>query len=202
MKTRRLHRITGLVMLLPLLGWAATGLVFFLKPGYEGAYEMLSVRTYPLTRRYEITPGADWTEARILRTRLGDHLLVRTSSGRLHLDPETMRPRPEPSEVEVRELLKDAFSANPARYGDPVNVSKGEATTSTGVEVGLDWMTLILQQKGPDTARIDALYRIHYLQWTGVKWLDRALGLAGLVLLVALSVLGLRLAFRRGTVNR
>jgi len=201
MKIRILHRVTGLVMLLPLLGWAATGLVFFLKPGYEGAYEMLSVRTYPLTRRYEITPGTDWTEARIVRTRLGDHLLVKASSGRLHLDPETMRPRPEPSEGDVRELLKDAFSANPARYGDPVTVSKGVIMTSTGVEVGLDWMMLSLRQKGPDTERIDTLYRIHYLQWTGVKWFDRALGLAGLVLLVALCVLGLRLAFRRGTAN-
>lgn len=196
MKIRRLHRVTGLVMLLPLLGWAATGFVFFLKPGYEGAYEMLAVKTYPLSRRYEIEPGADWTEVRILRTRLGDHLLARTPAGRLHLDPATMRPRPTPSESEVRDLLTDAFSANPARYGVPGSIANGVVTTSTGIEVGLDWESLALSQKGPDTDRIDALYRIHYLQWTGVKWLDRALGLAGLVLLIALSLIGLRLAFR------
>lgn len=199
MKSRKLHRILGLLMLLPLLGWAATGFVFFLKPGYEGAYEMLAVKTYPLGRRYEIAPGSDWTEVRILRTKLGDHLLARTPAGRLHLDPATMRPRSAPSESEARLLLLDAFSANPARYGLPVSVSNDIATTSTGIEVGLDWASLTLSQRGPDTERIDALYRLHYLQWTGIKWLDRALGLAGLVLLIALSMLGLKLALRRGS---
>ena len=35
-------------MLLPFVGWALTGAVFFIKPGYAGAYELLAVRTYPL----------------------------------------------------------------------------------------------------------------------------------------------------------
>lgn len=46
MKTRKLHRVIGLVMLLPLFGWAITGFIFFLKPGYEGAYELLQLKTY------------------------------------------------------------------------------------------------------------------------------------------------------------
>ena len=45
--------------------------------------------------------------------------------------------------------------------------------------------------------RIDALYRIHYLQWTGYKLVDRLVGLVGLLLLVTLAVLGVRLAFGR-----
>ena len=45
---RRLHRSVGLVLLLPFLGWAITGFVFFVKPGYEGAYETLQPKTYPL----------------------------------------------------------------------------------------------------------------------------------------------------------
>jgi hypothetical protein len=61
----------------------------------------------------------------------------------------------------------------------------------------LDWKRLSLQQHGRDTDRIDRLYKIHYLQWTGEKTVDRILGLAGLVLLLVLTGLGARLAFRR-----
>ena len=39
------------------------------------------------------------------------------------------------------------------------------------------------------------LYRIHYLQWTGVKAIDMLLGVLGLGLLVTLAYFGARLAF-------
>ncbi len=42
--TRRFHRLLGLVLLLPILGWAATGLVFFTKPGYAQAYAGIQIR--------------------------------------------------------------------------------------------------------------------------------------------------------------
>ena len=35
MGTRRAHRMLGLILLLPICGWAVTGFVFFIKPGYE-----------------------------------------------------------------------------------------------------------------------------------------------------------------------
>ena len=54
-----------------------------------------------------------------------------------------------------------------------------------------------LQQKGRDTDRIDLLYRIHYLQWTGFKNVDKVIGFTGLVLLLALTSLGAWLAFKR-----
>jgi hypothetical protein len=54
-----------------------------------------------------------------------------------------------------------------------------------------------LSQRGRDTDRIDALYRIHYLQWTGSQAMDKVLGFLGLSLVVALTGLGARLAFRR-----
>jgi hypothetical protein len=76
-------------------------------------------------------------------------------------------------------------------------VSSGTIRTDTGVEVTLDWNRLSLQQHGADTDRIDRLYKIHYLQWTGQKSVDKILGLAGLTLLVVLSILGAQLAFRR-----
>ena len=64
--------------------------------------------------------------------------------------------------------------------------------------VTFDWNRLSLQQRGRDTDRIDLLYKVHYLQWTGQKTADKVLGLAGLTLLIVLTLLGARLAFRRG----
>ncbi len=195
MKARPLHRVTGLVLLLPLFGWAATGFVFFLKPGYAGAYAQLAVRTHPLTTPITIDPS--WHEVRYFRTVLGDHLLARNASGWAHLDPATGAARAEPSESEFRGLLADAFTADPVRYGRVASVDGLTARTDTGVDVTLDWRRVTLQQAGADTARIEALYRVHYLQWTGVKSLDKVIGFTGLVLLVVLAVLGARLAFRR-----
>jgi len=94
-------------------------------------------------------------------------------------------------------LLKDAFSANPRRYGEIVSISDSTARTSTGVQVRLDWTTLTLQQQGTDTAWIDLLYKIHYLQWTGFKSVDKAIGFVGLILVMSLTVLGAALALKR-----
>jgi hypothetical protein len=191
---RTLHRIVGLVMVLPLVGWALTGAVFFVKPGYAGAYEQLAVRTYPLDDNLPVRIQA-WREARLVKTILGTHLLVRTDTGWRHLDPATLAIAPAPRPEVLRLLFEDAFTANPDRYGRVESQGDLTARTTTGVDVTLDWNRLTLQQRGRDTARIDALYRIHYLQWTGYGVLDKLLGLAGLLLLLALAYLGVRLAF-------
>ncbi len=102
-----------------------------------------------------------------------------------------------PNESEVKLLLKDAFTANPSRYGNISRVSGDTVWTDTGVEVNIDWNRMSLQQKGKDTERIDLLYRIHYLQWTGVKKVDRIAGFTGLVLVMALTTLGAWLALKR-----
>jgi hypothetical protein len=190
--------VVGLVMLLPLVGWAVTGAVFFVKPGYAGAYEQLAVRSYPLDGNMPVRIQA-WREARLLKTILGTHLLVRTDSGWRNLDPATLRIVPVPSPDKLRLLFEDAFTANPDRYGHVATQIDASARTTTGVEVTIDWNRLALQQRGRDTDRIDALYRIHYLQWTGQKALDRVLGLLGLLLIVTLAYLGVRLAFVRRT---
>ena len=197
MKVRKLHRGLGIVLLLPFFGWAITGLVFFLKPGYSGAYETLSPRTYPLTGALPISPDPAWLEIRYFRTILGDHLLARTGSGWHHLNPTNREPRSKAGENEIKLLLSDAFSANPSRYGNISRVSGDTVWTDTGVEVNIDWNRMSLQQRGKDTDRIDLLYRIHYLQWTGVKRLDRIVGFSGLVLVMALTTLGAWLAFKR-----
>ena len=197
MKARVLHRVIGIILLLPFFGWALTGLVFFIKPGYEGAYEVLSPKTYPLVGVVTVNPDPAWLEFRYLRTTLGDHLLVRTEKGWEHLNPADMRPRGKPTEEEIRTLLQDAFAANPRRYGSISQVSGDTVSTDTGVEVTVDWNRLSLQQRGTDTDRIDLLYKVHYLQWTGVTVVDRALGITGLALVLALTLLGARLAIKR-----
>lgn len=198
---RKLHRLIGLLMLIPMLAWAITGFVFFIKPGYAGAYEMLPPKTYPLTNPLAMTPDPAWLEARYVRTILGHHLLARTAQGWRHydpsLDPATLTIRPAPTNDEIRQLLTDAFAANPARYGQVAEINGDRIVTTTGVRVTLDWNRLSLQQAGPDTDRIDRIYKIHYLQWTGVKAVDKALGMVGLILIIALSALEGMLLFRR-----
>ena len=76
-------------------------------------------------------------------------------------------------------------------------MSGNTATTDTGVKVSIDWNSMSLQQRGRDTDRIDLLYKIHYLEWTGVKIVDRVLGLTGLILVMVLTTLGAWLAFRK-----
>lgn len=191
---RRLHRVIGLVLLLPFLGWAVTGFVFFVKPGYAGAYAMLAPKKYPLDERLTVSPDRAWLEYRVSRTILGDHLLARSTEGWAHLDPTTKRLRPAPTEDEFRRLLADALAADPTRYGAVASVSGSKARTDTGVAVTLDWDTLTLSQRGPDTDRIDLLYRIHYLQWTGIKPVDRIVGGLGLALVLVLAFLGLHLS--------
>jgi hypothetical protein len=197
MKIRKLHRLIGLVLLLPFLGWVITGFVFFIKPGYAAAYEILTPKTYPLTETFSVQPESAWREMRYVRTILGDHLLVRTSEGALHLDPRSKHQRNKPTDAELRQLLTDAFSVNPARYGEITAITGDEITTSTGIHISLDWTRLSLLQRGPDTDRIDWLYRIHYLQWTGFKSVDKVLGLVGLTLVFVLTTMGAVLFFRR-----
>ncbi len=196
MKIRKLHRIIGIVLLLPFVGWAVTGLIFFIKPGYADAYDYLTARTYPLEHGSSVTPDSSWLEFRYLRTILGDHLIARANAGWLHLDPATMQPRGTPTGDEVRRLVTDACSANPGRYGNITRVAGDSVWTDTGIEILLDWNTLSFQQRGRDTERIDLLYKIHYLQWTGMSSLDKILGLLGLALVMLLTVLGARLAFK------
>ena len=197
MRTRTVHRVIGIILLIPLVGWAITGLVFFIKPGYTGAYEVLTPKFYPINNQVLISENPNWLEVRYLRTILGDHLLVRTESGWMNLNPNDKRPRSAATDDETRRLVQDAFSMNPKRYGQIVSVNGNTVTTDTGVVVTIDWNRMSLQQTGKDTKWIDSLYRIHYLQWTGVRSIDRVFGLTGITLVLILTGLGASLAFRR-----
>ncbi len=193
---RRLHRVAGIVLLLPFLAWSTTAMFFLIKPGYDQAYERLDVRLYPLESIPTVTPDHDWLEVRQLRTVLGEHLLVRTTEGWRQLDPLSLQALPMLGADALRQLVADAFSANPARYGNITEIDGNRLVTDTGVEVRLDWHSLGLSQQGQDTRRINQLYDIHYLRWTGIRPLDSVLGLVGLALLIYMTYSGARLAFR------
>ena len=200
MTIRRIHRVIGVAMTLPLLAWAVTGFIFFVKPGYGDAYASIAVKSYPLDAPVSIAPRPDWLEMRALKTALGPHLLARTADGWKEYDPATLSPRDPPDDAALRTLLDDACVNNTQRFGHIAGIERSadgiEAVTTTGIRLSLDWDSLALSQRGADTDRIDFLYRIHYLQWTGFELLDRVLGFAGIVFVIALSLLGVRLFFR------
>lgn len=192
-KSRKLHKIIGLILVLPMLGWTFTGLVFFIKPGYQGAYQQLSVKKYPLNQPIALTPQDNWQKISVVKTVLGDHLLVQANNKSEHLDLSSLLAMPEPTTVEFKALLNDAFTNNQARYGEIVSTDGLTAKTSTGVKVTLNWKSLTLSQQGQDTKLINLLYQVHYLQWTPWKEFNQALGILGLVLLISLTILGVRL---------
>lgn len=192
-KSRKLHKLIGLTLVLPMVGWTLTGLVFFIKPGYQGAYEQLSVKKYPLGQSLTITPEENWQEIKLVQTVLGQHLLVKANNKSEHLDPVSMLVKPEPTTLEFTTLLNDAFASNKVRYGEIVSTNGLSAHTNTGVDVTLNWKSLRLSQTGQDTQLINLLYQIHYLQWTPFKALNQVLGIVGLVLLISLTFLGVRI---------
>jgi hypothetical protein len=188
--TRKFHRWLGILLVLPCIVWALTGFLFHWKPGWSEAYSSLPIKQYTLQ------DDRDWLETRRLKTILGEHLLVRTEAGWLQWDQHADAPRAEPDDGDKRLLLQEAIAANLDRYGEISTIDGWSATTSTGVELNLDWSSLRISQRGRDTRRIDRLYKLHYLQWTGTDLGDRFLPFLGLFSLIVLSLLGLRM-FRR-----
>lgn len=191
MDQRKLHRLLGLIMVLPLLGWAATGVIFLTKPGYNGAYEPLAIKTYPLDSAVAIAASTDWKEIKLLRSALGLHLLVKQDGAVKQYDPATLLPAAQPSEPQLRTLITDAISVNPERYGVLERIEGFKAYTSTGVTISLNWDGMQLSQHGRDRSIIEALYRIHYLQWTKWESINRILAVAGLLCLTILTIIGL-----------
>jgi len=193
MNSKQIHRVTGLLLVLPMIGWAFTGVIFFIKPGYQAAYDQLTVKSYPLEQSFTIPASKNWKEVRLLKTILGYHLLVKTSKGFEHLDPMTLKPKKFPIDSQLNSLLNDSFLNNSARYGQVVSNDGFKVVTSKGIEVTLDWEQLTLRQKGEDTQLINTLYKIHYLQWTPFKSINQYMGIIGLIMLTALTFLGIKI---------
>lgn len=197
----RMHRWTGIVLLAPLCAWCLTGLVFLIQPGYGAAYEALAVRSYPLIAPLTVTPQEGWLEVKILRSSLGIHLLVRGAAGWQHLNATTLAPF-EADAQQRSNLISDAIALQPERYGRLLEGDSDPYLTSTGVQINLQWNTLSLRQSGLDTLWIDRLYRLHYLQWTGIKAVDKILGIFGLLLLILISATGVRLLLSASATGR
>lgn len=197
MNRRKLHRLTGILLLLPFVAWASTAVFFLVRPAYEQAYEQLAVRQLPLSEPYTIVPAAEWEEFRLFRTVLGDHLMVREAKRWQHLNAATLEPWPQPDYGSLQRLLEDAFSANPSRYGHIQTIENNTAVTDTGVQITINWDVMSLYQTGRDTYWINKVYDIHYLRWTGYRPFDDVFGLFGLFLLMYMTYSGARMAFWR-----
>lgn len=196
MYIKRLHKILGLVMLVPLLLWAITGFIFLTKPGYGDAYKQLQPKLYPINQTININASA-WTEVKIYRTVLGEHLLVNDQGEWRHLRHTDLHEQAFPSEQKISLLINDAISKNKDRYGNIHRIEGQKIYTDTGVVITLDWPTLSLKQEGKDTRLINMLYKIHYLQWLDSPSLNQLLGFTGLALLILLSAMGLTLLLKR-----
>ena len=189
------HRLTGIVLLLPFIAWSLTGIFFLLRPGYEQAYERVPIHQYALEESVEFETNPGWQEVRLLRSILGDHLLILSNNMWQHLELQSLEEWPLPTDSELALLLEDAFQFNPDRYGNISSITGNKALTDTGIELAIDWQTLNITQYGNDRKWIDRIYSIHYLQWTGIAWLDTVFGVFGLILLLYMSFSGWRMAF-------
>ena len=203
---RKLHRVLGLVLLAPFLLWTATGLLFLLKPGWGPAYELLDpFETSTLNLAAVLTP----TEALRLaglkdnpervelgQTALGPVYRVRFRSASSLIDARSGRVVSPLTEEEARAIAASAASRAiaPERYGAVLGSSTVgpavEVRFAGGAVVTIDQTSLSVSQRGPDTDRIDALYRVHYLQWTGHPTVDRALAIFAIGATWVLAIVG------------
>ena len=199
MNIKKIHKALGFIMLLPFLTWAITVVFFFIKPGYSGAYEKLAIQQYPTRHQLNLPHANSWLEVRTFRSILGDHVLVKLDKQWLHLDTQSFEAAVEPTSANVELLITDAIKSNKKRYGDVISVDGLSAITSTDVNITLNWQKMSLHQKGNDTEFISTMYKIHYLQWTGIESIDKVMGIIGLVLVLTLALLGITLTVQRKT---
>jgi hypothetical protein len=208
MSWSRVHRYLALVLVVPLIVWSVTGLLFHLKPGWSRAYDMLDAEQ-PL-HSTEVTPLStvtapipDVQRVELFGTAIGPLYRLTTATGTTLVDAMSGAKRSPLTEADARILVTDAVgnSREKAAYGEIAKAEVREGTVrftySKGpiVDVGRD--DARISQHGADTDRINWLYRIHYLQWTGKKTFDRVLAGVGLALIWLVMIPGLVLAWRR-----
>ncbi|MEW6991199.1 PepSY domain-containing protein [Colwelliaceae bacterium 6441] len=194
---KNIHKYLGLVMLLPFIAWTITGIFFFLKPGYKVAYQALPITQYPLQALVHLPEHQKWLEVRQLKTILGAHVLVKNDQGWQQLSPVTFQPIEKANQQQITQLINDAIKHNRERYGEIAKIEENVITTNNNIRITLDWHNLSLHQKGADTDFINTMYSIHYLQWTGVKSIDKFLGVIGLLLVTLLAIFGLLMSLKK-----
>ena len=204
-----MHRYLALVLVVPLVVWSVTGLLFHLKPGWSRAYDMLDAeRPLDTTDVTAVSTIASTFPDKIQRIELFGSVLgplyrVTTDKGTQLVDAKTAQRRSPLSEDDAQKLALDAVSrsSHKSGYGEIVKAEVREDAVRIhfkgGPIVDVDRASGSLSQRGADTDRIDWLYRIHYLQWTGHKSLDRGIAVGGLALIWIVMIPGLVLFFRR-----
>ncbi|MBI5434804.1 MAG: hypothetical protein HZA52_18370 [Planctomycetes bacterium] len=219
---RRFHRLLGTILVLPLVLWIATGVLFHVKHRYDEAYEALAVppESAPDWSRATVAP------ADVLATGLADAPLTLAAhpSGRLAyfgrrgaapvaIDAETGAPIEPASDGVARRWLAAALARSPhaARYGEEIGAEEARETSArTGAEdpvlvvrtsgaktVRIDRVTGEIRQSGELNSFIDATYAMHYLQWTPWPALNVALVLVAVPLVLLLAFTGARLALQK-----
>lgn len=214
MSWSRAHRWLAVVLVVPLAVWSVTGLLFHWKPGWGRAYDLLAVEQSGPLDVHALAPitaagagGRAVERVELVATVLGPLYRVRTADGTHLLDARTGRLRSPLSADDARALVADAIARSPhaAAYGAigtvTVDGARARVTLAHDIVVDVDRHAARLRQHGADTERIDWLYRLHYLQWTGSRAVDRVLSVVGLALIWAVVVAGLVL-FVRGRSRR
>lgn len=201
---RRAHRILGLLLLLPLLVWTGTGLIFLNQPGWAGAYESLQpfderlVNAATLREPGELVLGGGWSRWELGSTALGPLYRLSGEGGAALVDAETGALLSPLSEEALAVIATDAAgrAEAKARYGriERIEMSEREGLVhfEGGAQVRVGRYDLSLSQRGSDTVWIDRLYEAHYLRWTGVGWIDRILGPLALIAVWLLGFTGVR----------
>ena len=114
-------------------------------------------------------------------------------------------PRVLPDIETIKRLVNASLQQDPQRYGAITDISRhrntASLTTSTGVNIELNWQQLTLKQQGKDTAFINRMYQLHYLQWTGNAMIDGILEIIGLSLLIILTAMGGWMSLKRKVYN-
>ncbi|HEX7699772.1 MAG TPA: PepSY domain-containing protein [Kofleriaceae bacterium] len=200
---RRVHRWLAIVLVIPLVIWSITGLLFHLKPGWSRAYDLLDAERPAQVHLDKLVLPEGVTHVEVFSTAIGPLARVTTPKGDELYDADTgTRRSPLPIDA-AQALAVDAIARShyASTYGATTRVTSTEATVTIEladgpvVEVGRNDGRL--SQRGPDTDRIDWLYRIHYLQLTGNKTFDKILALAGLALIWLVLIPGVVLFVRR-----
>ena len=219
----RWHRFVGPLLVLPLVTWMVTGVLFHLKHRYDEAYEPLQVppphgrpvsfaeariSAAQILARVTAEPGARpsliahprGVPAWVLTLKDGETLLVDAQSG---------QPMPEATVDEALGWARAAVSqsAHAHRYGEITGHEEVNAPSpsgsralsvhfSGGKTVTVDRFTGEVTQTGALNDFIDWTYRIHYLQWTPWKTVNMALVILAVPLVLFLALSGLWMARR------
>lgn len=200
---RTFHRWLAIVLVIPLVVWSITGLLFHLKPGWSRAYDLLLAERPAMVHLDRLVLPAGTTHVEAFATAIGPLARVTTDRGDELYDLDSGTRRSPLAIDAAKALAVDAIhrSKYASSYGELGTVTSTDASvtiqTTGGPVISVGRNDARISQRGPDTERIDWLYRIHYLQWTGLGVLDKVLAVVGLGLIWLVMIPGIVLFVRR-----